>query len=210
MELTTHQNGVARRPPKMARPALPAFRVEPVIGAAFELDKYWDFVRLGIEEVIAKSHLEGLNCYKGKPAGYRCADRAHLYYTYKPEDIYLALRTNRASLYMTWLRGKLTGFGICQQVANPDVNQPPYLLSWVGYSRDHETVGLYFKELENLARRLNLREIRHYTTRKGWIVNKPTPDWEVLTSRGWIKDLDHRDRLGLRLAPEIVMRRTLP
>jgi hypothetical protein len=207
MELT-HENGVVRRPLKKPISA-PIFRVEPVIGAAYELDKYWDFVCLGIEEVISKSHLEGLGCYKGKPTGFRCTERAHFYYRYKPEDVYLALRTNRASLYMTWLRGKLTGFGICQQVANPEVNEAPYLLSWIGYSRDHETVGLYFRELENLARRLNLHEIRYYTTRKGWIVNKPTPDWEILTCRGWVRDLDHRERLGLRLAPEIVMRRVV-
>jgi len=182
------------------------FRLEPVIGAAHELDRYWDFVRLGIEEVISKSHIQGLHCYRGKPRDWRCDDRSHCYYTYKPEDVYMALRMNRASLYMTWLRGRLTGFGICQQIADVSVNQPPHLLAWIGYSKDPETVKLYFLELENLARSLNLKEIRMYSTRKGWLKHKPGPNWEILTSHGWVKEADF---WGLRIAPEICLRRVL-
>jgi hypothetical protein len=200
MKQHAHRNGLVIKPPE------PIFKLEPILGAAYELGKVWDFVKLGIEEVIQKSHLEGLHCYRGKPAGWRCQESRHFYYTYRPEDIYMALRVNRASLYMTWLRGRLTGFGICQQVADVNINQPPYLLAWIGYSKDPETVKLYFKELENLAISLKLPEIRLYSTRKGWLVRKPSPDWEILTSRGWLKEVDPH---GFSLAPEICLRRRL-
>jgi hypothetical protein len=158
----------------------------------------WDYVKLGIEEVLRKSHIRGMRC----PLG--CNDRDHFFYKYKPEDVYLSLRTGKSSLYMTRLRGQITGFGVCQKIASVDLCEPPFLLAWIGWSNDRETVGLYFKELEKLAASLMLREIRLTSTRKGWLIRKPTPDWEILSSQGWVKEVDPYQ---MRMAPEVTLRR---
>lgn len=168
-----------------SKPVTPHFRLER-IEPDHRLVPVWEFVRLGIEEVMARSR--GL-------------------YPHRPEDVYMMLRLRKADLYMAYVDGDLKGFGILQIINDPFGNRPPYLLSWIGYSASHDAVVGYFKELEAIALAHKIREIRHYSTRKGWLMRPPGPGWETLTAQGWVANLTREHIKGLWMAPEITQRK---
>lgn len=177
------RNGRVTKKPAAAKQEAPFKLVH--IPADWHLSDVWEFVREGILEVLHKS--------KG-------------YYKYRPEDAYLALRLQKANLYLAHWRGELKGFGITQVNADPFGNEPPHLLSWIGYCSHHETMLAYFEELKIIAKSFKLGEIRHASTRKGWLISKPGPDWETLTSKGWVRDLTPEQIHGFDMAPEFVQR----
>ncbi len=203
------------RPPKVAPAPAPArFRLEHIpcainVADNWKLANVWEFVKAGCEEVIKKSAItSGFDTVPGKDG--KPTQIPHIvdyFYKWKPEDIYLALRMNKATLYMAHMDGKLKGFGIIQVQNDTFGNTPPYVLSWCGYCSDRETRIAYYRELETVAKSFKLHEIRHASTRKGWLVDPPTPDWETLTSQGWIKNLTREQIHQLWLAPEIIQRR---
>lgn len=181
----------------------PRFKLEE-IPPDYHLREQWDVVKAGIEDVIAKSAI-----YKGfeiDEHGRKVPKKIGQIYTYAPEDIYMALRARRAQLYMALMDGQLNGFGILQRREDALGNDPAFLLSYIGWCSDRETRLAYYKEIENVARGLKLKEIRHESTRKGWLRDKPGPEWETLTSEGWIKDLTREQAHRLSLAPWFVQR----
>ena len=172
---------------RVAKTREPIFRLQQ-IPPDHHLREHWEFVEAGCREVLRKS--KGI-------------------YTWRPEDIYALLRLGKATLYLTFYRGNLSGFGIVQRRDDPLGNDKPYLLSWIGWSANRETRMAYFKELESVARGYKLGEIRHESTRIGWLLSKPTPDWESWTSEGWIKDLTREQVRKLAFAPWFIQRRVL-
>jgi hypothetical protein len=174
---------------KKAAPKVEHFRLEHV-PPDWHLGKVWEFIKAGVEEVIRKGN--GL-------------------ITVRPEDVYLALRLNRASLYMGHLDGELKGFGVVQRSEDPFGNTPPWLFSWVGWSSSHEARELYYEELKVIAKSFKLNEIRHVSTRHGWLVSPPWGDeTETLSARGWLKHPLSREQIHrLSLTSEIVQRVTV-
>lgn len=161
------KDSIERRNGKHEKPKVPHFECR-YIPPDYRMGQVWPFVRAGLEELIKKV----------KPQGY---------YTMRPEDVYVILRANKASLYVALLDGRLAGFGIARLVNDEYNNAPPYLLSWLGWSDRKEATKLYFLELEKVAFGLKVGEIRHYSTRKGWLLEPPGPGWELLSSEGWLK-----------------------
>ncbi len=93
-----------------------------------------------------------------------------------PEEIYVFLKRRVAFLHVGFLDGEYAGFGILQRKLMP-FSQEPYLLSWLGAGRD-EAVNLYFAELENIARRIGCKSVRH-EGRLGWQRRVPGPGWRT-------------------------------
>ena len=101
----------------------------------------WPVVREGLEAVLAR--------------------RKHRWI---PEDVFLALNTGQAFLYMIADRG----FIIAKSFADDDGLA---LFIWVLYARPgtlKECRDEVLSDLENLARRIGAKRIRHYSSRKGW------------------------------------------
>lgn len=181
------------RAPKVELPKIPHFECR-FVPPDHSLAQWWEFVRLGVEDLLKKVRPEG-------------------FYTFRPEDVYVAIRAKQVVLYVVFLDGKLTGFGITRRAEDAFLNAEPYLLSWLGWCDKREATDLYFRELENVARGLKLKEIRHYSTRKGWILAPPNRDWEIQTAEGWkgLKtDAERRELFkAFKMVPEVCMRRRI-
>lgn len=176
-------------------PKVPHFECR-FVPADHRLSAQWPYVKAGLETLLSKI----------RPAGF---------YTFRPEDIYMALRAKQIVLYVVYLDGRLSGFGITRRAEDAFQNADPYLLAWLGWCDKREATDLYFRELEKMAAGLSLKEVRLYSTRKGWIMHPPNNDWELQTSGGWLplKTADREVRKGLyqafELVPEICMRRVV-
>jgi hypothetical protein len=83
-----------------------------------------------------------------------------------PEDLYMAIKTNAATLYMVSIDGDEHGFLILRVLHDFD---GPRLHIWVLYSFSKVDLMTEFDEhLTNIARQVNASRITFGSTRKGW------------------------------------------
>lgn len=94
-----------------------------------------------------------------------------------PEDLYLALKTNGASLYMVTIDGKEHGFLVLKAVTDFDGTR---LHIWVLHS--HSKVDLmteFSDELDAIGRSINASRITFSSTRSGWAKVAPKHGFSV-------------------------------
>ena len=138
---------------------IPHFELRFILEDAASIDQWWSsHIKPEIEKIIA---------------------RAPDVCDFIPEEIYVFLRRKIAFLYIGFLDGKYSGFGILQ-IRERTFSKERYLLSWIGAGLNTEAVDLYFAELENIARRAKLTTIRHESARMGWQRRLPGPGWRTV------------------------------
>ena len=107
----------------------------------------WPFVRAGCEKVLAKTN-----------------DR------WIPEDVYMELRSNSAFLYIIEHESDEVGFIVVRRVMDPD---GPALFVWIMYTipglmKESENWKMVIAGLDELARSIGAKRIRHYSSRSGF------------------------------------------
>lgn len=112
-----------------------------------KLASAWPFVRAGCERVIAKTN-----------------DR------WLPEDVYMELRSGSAFLYMLEHDADEVGFIVVRRVMDPD---GPVLFVWILYTepglmKESHNWKLVLAEVDELARSIGAKRIRHYSSRSGF------------------------------------------
>jgi hypothetical protein len=88
-----------------------------------------------------------------------------------PEDVYFALKTNGASLYMVTIDGKEHGFLVLKAITDFDGVR---LHIWVLHS--HSKVNLmaeFSDELDAIGKSINASRLTFSSTRKGWEKTAP-------------------------------------
>jgi hypothetical protein len=94
-----------------------------------------------------------------------------------PEDIYLALKTNGASLHMVAIDGKEHGFIVLRVLHDFD---GPRLHIWVLHSHSKIDVMTEFDdELTSIAKSINAGRITFSSTRSGWAKVAPKHGFRV-------------------------------
>jgi hypothetical protein len=131
-----------------ARVAVPLFRVVE----AGDLRDAWAFVRPALDTM-------------DRPDGWL------------PEDVYLTLRSNGATLYMVYDEtGAKAGFFILRLIQDFD---GPRLHIWILYARDadFDVMAAFDSDLQNIARLAHAKRITFSTNRPGWHKLAPRYDF---------------------------------
>ena len=110
-----------------------------------KVTRWWDLIRGGIETIIAKNRI-----------------------TFRPEDVYVTLAKNAATLCLTLdSRGMYAGFTILTQERNP-FTQENYLMVWFAYSKVRGASEGTMPHLEKIGRELGYSLLIMHSPRKGW------------------------------------------
>jgi hypothetical protein len=111
----------------------------------------WPAIRERIERVCRKS-----------PAGWI------------PEDVYHALQTSAAQLFIVWQDGALRAFCVLK-FERDEFSGQPYLWIWAAESMDghSEAVEFGMENICELARKSGLPSVRFASRRKGWAKRYP-------------------------------------
>ena len=91
-----------------------------------------------------------------------------------PEDVYLALSTGAAFLYLIDIEQETHGFMVLKNFADTDGLA---LFVWVIYAdpqmlKQEDRYEEILSQLDELARKVGAKRIRHYSHRGGWTAKK--------------------------------------
>ena len=151
-----------------------AYRAVPPSG----LRAIWPWVRVGLDKV-----------------GEKCRD------DWWSEDIWASLRVGTSTLYVYDEDGEDVGFAVMQKQAGID---GPVLFVWACWfepRRYLKRLGGWLEILDETARSIGAREVRHHSSRMGWIgagFEQHTVVWRRVVAEKdetWVRDQAERAAL---------------